>query len=1784
MKTNRLFSSIACAILSVFALVSCSQKEFDVVTEMDLARCLQPMNLNARVLSAYGDVVNFTWDVTKDADYYMLTIYTDSDYKTQYIPAEKVDPSNVPYQKKLEPDGTFYYTVQAFSDTEGREPSKIARYGKKISTFAVAANLYLKVSDRTSKSVTLAWSKNVEDYLNVDRIDYGAPGFEEPEGSLTLTGTDAIASATAVVDGLEPGKEYEFILYYKTAQRGRVNVWTQPSTDGLTPVTTAEGLKNALATPGAKILLKMDGSPYEIASFDLVGGVSIIGEGAADGSMPVVSGEFNVADAWTAGNDTYFEGVEFSGYGTAANPSGFGFVFQKKNGGTADGLVLGNVTFKNCNIIGYTKGLFYEWGKTVKVGKFLFDSCLIDRNNEDGTGGGDGFDLRYESTFDELSFVNNTISNGYRTFIRNYPQTEGNPSATITKLTFNNNTVHNLCFVDGTNNTGIFGIRTKPGSFEMRRNLFLNMVEKSTLVNSSKNLAMSDMNLTASDNWFYGCVATFFNDYGKLNMVAGKELKEDPCYNAAGGYFNLLPDAEITGAGIGASKWWTPFVEEPEDLTMTTIGAHTWDLSDARYFFGSIKKFMVRDALLIAGSEERPIVAEEGVLKFGGAAVTDRKGMPQYNYLAFQVDKPGSVIIKAKDPSDLTGHIVVGVGPKDGSSIAIKGGVSATADMENAQKILITSIAEESLVYIYPSGAISLEKLAWSEDVTPVNTALPTPEPAAEPASFTAGEATDVVISWEPVNGAGSYSVVFNGKTYTVNAEPWSFTIGGTTTAMLDAGSYKVEVYANPDSGDIYNTESAAGVTAFAVLPKASAGEDVELVVKSVDELNSAIAAGKTVISLAPGTYDIGTLTTVKDLHLKKQTGVTDRPVLNGSVKIVGLDQGNLLFEGLEFAGSSTATNAFTVSNVTGDSAETDVAAESLTIRDCVIRDYSKSVIYNPKGNKTTPESVIGSLVLENNIIKDCTTGQNTIDIRDGHYDEIRILENTFVNCAVTGADVFRIDDGQNGLVECSYFTVENNTFYNSGAASGKAIFYVRESFSTYKVMNNLFIGADGAAGKYSRSTVVMPQLKNNFFYNVGANWFTGDITADGTTLTTNPVKNAASGDFTLVSALLMSVRAGASRWNPSQVPDTGSSFEVHNAEELTAALSAGKTDLVLAAGDYEIGTLLTVPGLRLTGAAGAKPVLTGAVKIAGENLGTIVLDNLKFVGSSSATNAFTVNNKTGDSGTVDVVSATSVVVKNCDISGYSKSVFYVPKGNKTTPESDIASLTFDNCLITDCTTGQNTIDVRDGRFGIITIQNCTFVNCAVSGAEVIRMDNTQNGLVECNGLVVRGNTFYNCAAASGKSLFYVREDLATYSITRNLFIGSDAAAGLFARARVALGETYIAPTLKENFFFAMGANIFGEKDDIKEGFGTILSESPVKDAANGDYTLTNTLVMSCNAGAARWNPAYGTTSPSDFFTVTSAQEFSDALSAGKKNIELAYSATEYALGSVVLTESMNLRGKVTYGKKPVIVGSFKLAGSLGDITLQNLVIKGDTNNSNAITVSNKSGDGAAEDVTGGNVKIMGCDFADYSKSVFYTPKGNKSSPESDIVSVLFTECSFTNCTTGQNTIDIRDGKFGVFTIEKSTFANCAVSGADVFRIDNGQNGLVEMGTFVIKDNTFYHCGAASGKAILYVREDLVGYSVLRNLFVGKEGDAAGLFARARVALGEGYIAPTLEGNCFYGMGGAIFGEKDDIKEGYGTILDTAPCANPEAGDFTTSLNVGDPRWNPASPNFVKKH
>ena len=840
MKYKNIIKTAFLVLAGAVALASCQNKEFDEVTSLSLKRCLEPLNLNARVNAAKGDEVTFSWDVNKDADHFNLVVYTDEAMTQKYLD-ETIEAARVPYVKRVDADATYYFKVQALA--EGRESSNWAVYDGSFKTYAVKDNLYMKVTGKTEGSISLSWSKEVSDYLEVDRIEARPVAGGDPV-VYTLSDSDK-TNAGATVPGLKASTEYDVVLFFKSASRGAATVWTLPNAGSLTRVSDKDALKDAVLS-GTPVYLTLAGSPYEIGSTKPVKGSQVFGETDADGNRPVIICDIKIGTDYTGG-DFYFEGVDFDGAGTYSR------IFEH-NGGE---LSVGSIKLVNCAIHNYTAGLFYDNNAdAMTLGEFAMEGCdMFDISG----GGGDCFDVRKTFTVNKITMVNNTIYDGVRTLFR------VDAGLTCGDVVFDNNTVKNIANFDNSNCRGIFAFRSQVNEFSFKKNLFLYEEDanpeaatlRSNLFNANAATLMPNT-LNAADNFVYIHGKDFFKQCSAQDAKV-TVLEADPCYNGKGNFFQLANEA-LAEKKVGAAKWWNAFVEEPEDLTQeVTAAPHVWDFKDARLFAGNVKKQMVRDGLLITASEAYPVNAD-GAINFTVASELNRKGVPTDAFLSFKVNQAGSIDFEVADPGKTGSSVVFGL--LDDNGYSVLGGAVASAANPGIQKIVVPAVAGEGTIMIHATGPVSLTKLAWSADVLAGNKVLATPKPVVEPVTLTEGDETAVTVSWEAVPNAADYVVVFNKRAAAPQTE-LSYTVAAEDIAALKAGLYTFTVTANPAAEDIYYTKSDAGSAAFAIQPKASAGGETVTVTLSWDfstsdwqtELGKLGASGAD-IATADMTYD----------------------------------------------------------------------------------------------------------------------------------------------------------------------------------------------------------------------------------------------------------------------------------------------------------------------------------------------------------------------------------------------------------------------------------------------------------------------------------------------------------------------------------------------------------------------------------------------------------------------------------------------------------------------------------------------------------------------------------------------------------------------------------------------------------------------------------------------------------------------------------------------------------------------------------------------------------------
>ena len=1804
---KKILSRIALALVLAVTAAGCAQDLPILQEELDLERCLVPTELTAKVSN--GQDVQFNWSKSKGATLFVLEVYKDEEM-TDLFEAFNVTPEELPYTVRFEADKTYYARVKAVDETGKLQDSKWANFEKAVQTTAVKPNMFLEFVAKTSESVTVKWEATDEE---LERIEWAA-GETVDKRNLTK---DEITAGEAVITGLQPATSYTVSIWFKSANRGEVVTLTDPNLDGYTQVTDLTSLQAAFAAKAPKIYVKLADVPYELGMFDIVAGAEVVGEQGVDGSRPVINGEFHIADGYDGGA-IKFETVELNGKKEA-----YGFPLQLKNGGTTDKTVA-SIVFKNCNITGYSKGLIYEWGKKLFTDRLVWDGCIISDVNKSFENGGDGIDLRNASDIKSLEVINNTVYNGFRTFLRL------DAAVIVGDLKIENNTFMNVSYNAGnanTNNSGLMGIKCVPATASFKNNLVMNMPDGCGLTRkAAANLTPEELGMVYSNNHFYNVGATFFSETDgadQNNRVSqavalgggGSILSTDPCYNAKGGVFNLT-NAELISAKVGAPQWQVVFVEKVEDLTLACLdGPHTWDFNDARYFTGTIEKHMVRDFLYM-GAKDVKLSVDGGAINFTAATVT-KKNVPLDGYVAFKVDQPGSVYINAVDPEQLANHLVIAVGPVDGSSATIKGGAVATAHNTTNQKILISDITEESLVYVYASGPIGLKALAWALDQKQVNTALETPVAEIEPGKIDQGQAQEAVVTWAPVPNAGSYSVVFSGKTYLVE-EGTTYTVSSDVVKFLDAGSYKVEVYANPAEGDIYNTQSSAGVAVLTIAAKAAAGGSEEFIVSSTEDLLNAISSGKSDITLAYSStpYDLGTVTVTAPLRLKGQKSGNAYTPIVASFKVAG-DFKALVLSNLDIDGT-TAAGAVIVEDKEAekDAEGYQVKADTVAIYDSYIHDGTAR-LYDNSGKAA---SCVQNLIFNNIHVDNYSLGNDMIDMRAGHYHKVVIVNSTFSNAART---FFRTDAGS----EINYLTVRNNTFYkvatNASSKDNNGLFHVRSAAGSgmidYRIVNNMFYSIlietapENAAGypKFisKNAAALKPNvIANNYFYNIEEredkadySWWTVNCSREeglaggGVVLSADPFKNAEAGDYTLTNAVAMNSNIGAPRWNPMRGKNPTSEITVENTTDLLTAISAGKSTITLKAGPYDFTALtdvaevsngvLSVSGsLNLVGENGA--VLVGGFKVSGDAAKTFSLRGLTLSGAGTVQNMIEI-------GSADVA-MTSLVLKNNDISAYANRLFYMSQEGAV-----VSSYDMNGNYVHEMGTSGDFIDVRKGGVTAVKVTNNTFANG-------IRTFMRIDAAVLTGSIKVQHNTFYNLSSVDSKDnngIFHVRATSMTsdaFVVSKNLFASMHRAESTPSQANgypklVSTNAANIIPTFTANYYYDVetegdycwwtAGRITAE--DGLGGYGVVLAEDPFKSAATGDFTLTNALAISEKIGDQNHNPNK-TARPEDWFAVTSLDELLLAVDAGKVNVELAYgtydfTAVETLAGKLTLSNTLNLKGKMRDGKKPVVIGAFKFEGVDAAFSAVNIDFNGNDAIDNMMDVTS-----ASAVLT--SVSLRSCDVHNYKNRFFYM------GVEATVANVSFSNLIVKNMGTSGDFIDIRKGTANVISVKNSTFAN----GIRTFaRID----AAVVCGALTVENNTFYNLCSVDSKdnnGIFHARStslSAANYIVKNNIFASmhkaEEAPTQTNGYPKLVSTNAASMVPTFIGNIYYDVDavdpyswwtkGSHETEAADFSEiavaNGGALLTESPFTNETPGEslkFNVKVaykGVGDPRW-----------
>lgn len=368
--------------------------------------------------------------------------------------------------------------------------------------------------------------------------------------------------------------------------------------------------------------------------------------------------------------------------------------------------------------------------------------------------------------------------------------------------------------------------------------------------------------------------------------------------------------------------------------------------------------------------------------------------------------------------------------------------------------------------------------------------------------------ATEVTLRWTA--GAAATSIVVNPDniTYTVTAD--DIAAGAATVPGLTGETAYTAV--------LYNNEKVRGTITFTT----TVDIGTATLVKEGDNLATMLAAATEgeVFAIMPGTYSLGEYSLTKSIALK---GVrpADRPIITGHFKIettvssIGLNA--IILDG------NNASRPFD-----GDNANCNIS--SITISDCVIRNYKSGFVYT---NKTAS---FGSISITNSIVKNITgDGGDGFDFRAGTLGSLTVTNTTFD----TGFRTFvRIQVSSNvAFRNCTFYKISSfNDTNNHGL-------FRMSGGGTFEVSKCLFVET-GATGTLAATTVgnfcrqsgnmaATPTYSSNYIYSCNNLLFGLYTTLTEISATeANPgFKDAANSDFTLSNEDMIYNQIGDSRW-----------------------------------------------------------------------------------------------------------------------------------------------------------------------------------------------------------------------------------------------------------------------------------------------------------------------------------------------------------------------------------------------------------------------------------------------------------------------------------------------------------------------------------------------------------------------------------------------------------------------------------------------------------------------------
>lgn len=307
---------------------------------------------------------------------------------------------------------------------------------------------------------------------------------------------------------------------------------------------------------------------------------------------------------------------------------------------------------------------------------------------------------------------------------------------------------------------------------------------------------------------------------------------------------------------------------------------------------------------------------------------------------------------------------------------------------------------------------------------------------------------------------------------------------------------------------------------------------------------------------------------------------------------------------------------------------------------------------------------------------------------------------------------------------------------------------------------------------------------------------------------------------------------------------------------EGTIVVEAGQDLLSIISSAPEGSTLMIQPGEYLSD--GVKVPISKNITISGYNANNRPVLHAHF--EISTVTSFTLNNLVLDGiksagGMVDHTlqfttsgNCGNIAVESCIVKDYNKSLVAAASGVAV----KIESITINNSIVSNIMTNSaDCIDIRAGLVQNLNLTNSTFYNCASSPIrDFIRLDDASGTFPgQVSNVLIDHCTMYNVSNDESKRLLYVRFVNNTLTVKNSIFAASNA---IYTNQ----ANSSQPECSKNNYYSCDGLwteNV--EKPAIKfDNSGTYTTLNPgFKDAANGDFTISNETIRGNGTGDPRW-------------------------------------------------------------------------------------------------------------------------------------------------------------------------------------------------------------------------------------------------------------------------------------------------------------------------------------------